>query len=209
MSLLFHGVSGSGKSHLARYIAHHLDKEILVKRGSDILSMWVGGTEQNIRAAFDEATEKDAVLLFDEADFLLGSRDRAKHSWEISQVNEFLTAMEEFRGIQIYTTNRLTDLDPSTLRRFDYKVEFGYLKPEGVVAFYKKLLVPLIGSKLTKEQENQLKTIGNLTPGEFRVVLNKYRFKNSGAASHEALIEALRDEAHVKQLHAGLKVVGF
>ena len=43
MSLLFHGVSGSGKSHLARFIAHRLDKEILVKRGSDILSSWVGG----------------------------------------------------------------------------------------------------------------------------------------------------------------------
>ncbi len=43
MSLLFHGVSGSGKSHLARFIAYRLDKEILVKRGSDILSSWVGG----------------------------------------------------------------------------------------------------------------------------------------------------------------------
>jgi transitional endoplasmic reticulum ATPase len=77
------------------------------------------------------------------------------------------------------------------------------------VAFYKKLLVPLVGSKLTKEQENQLKTIGNLTPGDFRVVLNKYRFTNRGAASHKGLIEALRDEARVKQLHAGLKAVGF
>ena len=99
-------------------------------------------------SAFDEAAEKDAILLFDESDFLLGSRDRAVHSWEISQVNEFLTAMETFRGIQIYTTNRLTDLDPATLRRFDHKVEFGYLKPEGIVVFYKKILQPLVGSEL-------------------------------------------------------------
>ncbi len=209
MSLLFHGVSGSGKSHLARFIAHRLDKEILVKRGSDILSSWVGGTEQNIREAFDEAIEKDAILLFDESDFLLGSRDRAVHSWEISQVNEFLTAMETFRGIQIYTTNRLSDLDAATFRRFDHKVEFGYLEPEGIVVFYRKILQPLLGFELKNELENQLKGITGLTPGDFKVVLTKFRFKSRGEISHKALIEALREEARVKEIHAGRKAVGF
>ena len=76
-SLLFHGVSGSGKSHLARYIANHLDREILIKRASDLLSAWVGETEHNIRDAFEEAEAKEAVLVFDEADFLLGNRERA------------------------------------------------------------------------------------------------------------------------------------
>ncbi len=196
-------------SHLARYIAHRLDKEILVKRGSDILSSWVGGTEQNIRSAFDEAAEKDAILLFDESDFLLGSRERAVHSWEISQVNEFLTAMETFRGIQIYTTNRLTDLDAATLRRFDHKVEFGYLEPEGVVVFYRKILQHLVGSELKKELENELTGINDLTPGDFKVVLSKYRFKASREISHKALIEALREESRVKDVHAGRKAVGF
>ncbi len=209
MSLLFHGVSGSGKSHMARFIAHRLDKEILVKRGSDILSSWVGGTEQNIRAAFDEATEKDAILLYDESDFLLGSRDRAVHSWEISQVNEFLTAMETFRGIQIYTTNRLADLDAATLRRFDHKVEFGYLESEGVVVFYKKILQPLVGSEPQKQLEKELKGINGLTPGDFKVVLSKYRFKAHDEISHKVLIEALREEARVKDVYAGRKAIGF
>ena len=62
MSLLFHGVSGSGKSHLARFIAHRLDKEILVKRGSDILSSWVGGTEQNIRERLRRSRRKRRYL---------------------------------------------------------------------------------------------------------------------------------------------------
>ena len=79
--------------------------------------------------------------------------------------------METFRGIQIYTTNRLTDLDAATLRRFDHKVEFGYLKPEGIVVFYKKILQPLVGSELKKELENELKGINGLTPGDFKVVL--------------------------------------
>ena len=34
--------------------------------GSDLLSMWVGGTEQNIRRAFDEAEAEKAILFLDE-----------------------------------------------------------------------------------------------------------------------------------------------
>jgi transitional endoplasmic reticulum ATPase len=209
MSLLFHGVPGSGKTYLARYLAHHLDREIVIKRASDLLSKWVGETEHNIRDAFEEAQSKEAVLVFDEADSLLGSRDRAVHSWEITQVNEFLTAMESFRGFQVYTTNRLTDLDPATLRRFNHKVEFGYLKPSGVLSFYKKILQPLVGSDLKKVLEEELKGIDLLTPGDFKVVRSKFQFKARHAVSHEALIAALKEEAKVKEIHAGKKAVGF
>ncbi len=112
-------------------------------------------------------------------------------------------------GIQIYTTNRLTDLDAATLRRFDHKVEFGYLKVEGIVIFYKKILQPLVGAELKRELENELKSINGLTPGDFKVVLTKYRFKALGKISHKALIEALREEARVKDVHSGRKAVGF
>ena len=50
--------------------------------------------------------------------------------------------MESFEGIQIFTTNRLKDLDNASLRRFNHKVEFGYLKPDGNVIFYEKLIAP-------------------------------------------------------------------
>ncbi len=208
-SLLFHGVSGSGKSFLARYIAHCLDREIIVKRGSDLLSPWVGETEHNIRGAFEEAEAKEAVLVFDESDFLLGDRERATHSWEISQVNEFLTAMACFRGIQIYTTNLLTHIDPSTLRRFDHKLQFGYLEPAGVVIFYKKILLPLIGSDLEKGLEDELKGVQGLTPGDFKVVESKFRFKAPNRVSHRALIDALKEEAKIKEIHRGKNAIGF
>jgi hypothetical protein len=121
------------------------------------------------RDAYEQAEATDAVLVLDEVDFLLGNRDRAEHSWEISQVNEFLTGMERFRGIQIYTTNRLTDLDPATLRRFNHKIEFHCLKPDGVVIFYDKLLCPLVESELERKQKNELQSIRGLTPGDFKV----------------------------------------
>ena len=76
MSLLFHGPPGTGKSALARFIANHLEKEIVFKRASDLFSKWVGGTEKNIRNAYEEAHSKEAVLIFDEADSLVFSRDQ-------------------------------------------------------------------------------------------------------------------------------------
>ena len=59
-NLLFYGPPGTGKSELARYIAEHLDRELIVKRLSDILSCWVGNTEQNIAKMFSDAEHQEA-----------------------------------------------------------------------------------------------------------------------------------------------------
>ena len=133
MNLLFYGPPGTGKSELARYIAEHLHKEIIHKRYSDLQSMWVGEGEKNIKYAFAEAEAQEAILVIDEADSLLFSRDRAIRSFEISFTNEFLTQMERYKGILICTTNRLKDLDHASIRRFNHKVEFDYLKAKGNV----------------------------------------------------------------------------
>ena len=136
--------------------------------------MWVGMGERNIKDAFAYAAAEEAILLIDEADSLLFSRDRAHHSWEISFTNEFLTQMETFTGILICTTNRLTDLDDASIRRFNHKIQFDYLKPEGNIIFYQKLLVPLIKSSLDKATEEGLKKMVNLDPGDFKVVRDRY-----------------------------------
>ena len=208
MSLLFYGPSGTGKSHMARHIAHVVEKEVVVKRGSDLLGPHVGETEANIRSAYEEGESK-GVLVVDEADSLIFNRDKAQHSWELSFTNEFLNCMENFRGIQIFTTNRLSDLDGASLRRFNYKIEFGYLQPDGIVIFYKKLLAPLVEAPLTRKLEDELKGISGLTPGDFKVVKSKFMYKATGKISHDAMIEALKEEARVKEIHMGKKAIGF
>jgi len=157
MNLLFYGPPGTGKSELARHIAHQIDRKIICKRVSDLQSMYVGEGEKNIKQAFAEAEAEEAVLIIDEADSLLFSRDRAVRSWEISFTNEFLTQMERYRGILICTTNRLKDLDEASIRRFNLKVGFYYLKPDGNVTFYNKLLADLINAPINDKILNQLR----------------------------------------------------
>lgn len=209
MRLLFHGPPGTGKTHFARYVAEHLDREVTCKRASDILSKWVGESEQNIRAAYEEAAAKESVLIFDEADSLIITRDRASHAWEISLTNEFLSWMEEFKGIQIFTTNRLRDLDMASIRRFNYKLEFRYLKPEGNVIFYRRILACLAGDSFDRDIEEQLRRMSRLTPGDFKAVRDRFAFKDVTEVSHHALVQALREEERIKALHAGEKAIGF
>ena len=209
MAILFHGPPGTGKSHLAKYIAYHLDRESVCKRTSDLFSKWVGETEQRIRDAYEEARRKQAVLIFDEAESLIFSRDRAFHSWELSFTNEFLTWMEQFQGIQIFTTNRLTDLDAAGTRRFTIKLEFGYLNPEGNISFYSQILAPFVAERAEESVHEQIRALSDLAPGDFNTVRNRFAFKERSQRTHQAMIRALREEVRIKKRQVGQKSMGF
>ena len=209
MNLLFYGPPGTGKSELARYIGNQLDREIICKRISDLQSMYVGEGEKNIKNAFLKAENEEAVLIIDEADSLLFSRDRAKHSWEISFTNEFLTQMERFRGTLICTTNRLKDLDEASIRRFNHKMSFDYLTPDGNVTFYDKLLDNLISEPLNGKILHQLRQIENLTPGDFKTVRDNFQFYTPKELSHQTLLQALSEESRIKNSHIKNKRIGF
>ena len=110
-----------------RYFAERMGLQTLQKRTSDLLNPFLGGTERNIANAFAEARDANAFLVFDEADSLLLDRADAVRSWEISQVNEMLTWMEQHRLPFACTTNLPDRLDRASLRRFLVKVRFDWL----------------------------------------------------------------------------------
>ncbi len=196
--LCLYGTAGTGKSAFGKYIADTLDKPILLKKASDLQSKFVGECEQNIARAFEEAKEKNAVLIFDEVDSFLQDRTNAKASWEISQVNEMLVQMENFDGIFIATTNLMDNLDKASLRRFDLKLEFDYLKPtqawEMFVAFAKELKIYKPANSFRSGVEN----LRYLTPGDFAAVTRQNRFRP--IKNVEDFIARLEDEIEVKNI---------
>ena len=94
VSLCFSGPPGTGKSAFARQLAGAIGLEALLKRGSDLLSKWIGETERNLARAFEEAREENAFLIIDEAEGFLWNRAGAEKSWEVTMVNELLVQME-------------------------------------------------------------------------------------------------------------------
>ncbi len=209
-TMLFYGPPGTGKTALARHISKTLGRECIVKRASDLLNCYVGNTEKNIARAFREAEKKEAVLVIDEADTFIFSRDTAQKSWETSLVNEFLTNLEVCRCFCICTTNRLDDLDSAALRRFSCKVEFTWAKPKQVTALYNALLAPLCRDEMTPELKGELRAFTRLTPGDFHTVRGQFNsfLSDKKTATHEAMIAALRREVELKGRYASRKA-GF
>ena len=201
--LLF-GPPGTGKTEFVKYLGKALDRRVLVVKGSDILGMYVGQSEQNIAKAFRRAEAERAILFFDEVDGLLQDRSSASHSWEVTQVNELLQQMESFDGIMVAATNFSKNLDPATMRRFTFKLEFGYLDDEGKRSFFERMFK----AKLTDGELAELRQLRNLAPGDFRTVRQE-QFYLGDAVTNMDRIEALKEECAVKKDGDGSAPIGF
>jgi transitional endoplasmic reticulum ATPase len=172
VSLCLYGPPGTGKSAFVAYLARRLERPLLVRRPSDLLTPWVGETEQKIAAAFAEAHQDRAILLLDEVDSFLQDRRRAQRSWEISQVNELLQQLEVFAGVVACTTNLFSDLDAASLRRFSFKVAFDYLRPEQAERLFRAMLErpprpPGLASAELEAAVAEVRALARLTPGDF------------------------------------------
>ena len=199
LNILFYGAPGTGKTELAKHIARSLNRKLVIKRASEILNCFVGGTEQNIREMFREAEEKKAILFLDEADSFLQERGGADHSWEVTQVNELLTQMENFKGIFIAATNFNNNLDSASRRRFALKIKFNYLQPDGIAkvwqAFFPKIECP--------QDARELKS---LTPGDFNAVYGTFRYYDENEITAESILQALLHEIECKDTREGRRM---
>jgi transitional endoplasmic reticulum ATPase len=204
--LCLYGPPGTGKTAFAKWLAGRLDRKLLVKRASDLLSRYAGEAEKNIARAFCEATESGAVLLIDEVDSFLQERSKALRSWEVTQVNEFLTQMEQFEGIFIASTNLVEGLDAASLRRFDLKAKFDYLKPAQASGLLNAHLAGVSLPPAGSSDLRQLESLENLTPGDFAAVSRQHRFKP--LATGAAWVSALESECRQKPGSHG-RALGF
>ena len=203
--LCLYGPPGTGKTAYARWLAQRLDRPLLIKRASDLLSKWVGASEQQIAQAFRQAESDRAILLLDEVDSFLQQRRGATHTWEITQVNEMLTQMEAFSGVFIATTNLMEGLDPAALRRFDLKAKFDYLTGDQAWRLLQRQCDHLMLSPPQSGLRQYLDRLAVLTPGDFAAVLRRHRF--NPLTSARCLVDALAGECALKQGHKS--AIGF
>lgn len=184
VSLLLTGPPGTGKTALAHHLARALDRPLVVKRASDLLSRWVGGTEAAIAEAFAEARERGSVLLFDEVDSLLFDRSTATTSWEAGQVNEMLTWLDHHPLPVIAATNHRHRLDPAAMRRFVFKLDLQPLGQARAATAYQ--------SFFGVSAPEGLAELRGLTPGDFAVVARQLR--HAPAEEGPEIIKRLRGE---------------
>nr|MCR5084026.1 AAA family ATPase [Succinivibrionaceae bacterium] len=210
-TMLFYGPPGTGKSELGRYLAHLLGRKARVVRASDLLDCYVGNTEKRIAEAFARAEAEGQVLIFDEADSFLQSRERALHSFEVTAVNEFLTCLEACRGLCVCTTNFDRNLDAAAIRRFTRKLEFTTAGPAQALALYARILRPLSGRALSAAEERELLRIPALVPGDFQVVRGRFDplFTERAGRDNPTLIAALREEAQRRSRPGSAAPIGF
>jgi MoxR-like ATPase len=194
VSLCFYGPPGTGKSAFARQLADAMGLDPLLKRGSDLLSMWVGETERKLKRAFEEAREDSAFLIIDEAEGFLWSRAGADKSWEVTMVNELLVQMETHPLPFACTTNHLDRIDSAALRRFAFKVKFDFLSAAQSAEAYRRFFA--------SEPPAALRQVANLTPGDFAVVAKKLRLLGELGDAAPDIVRLLAQEVEAKNLRA-------
>ncbi|WP_373054467.1 AAA family ATPase [Thioalkalivibrio sp.] len=204
-SLLVYGPPGTGKTALAHHLAREADRPLIKRAASDLLSPFLGITEQKLAAVFREARDENAVLLLDEADSFLANRANARAQWSVTQTNELLVQIESFDGILVCATNFLEALDPAALRRFDHKLHLQALTQGQRHALFRQLAARLgatdTGDSAAMETAlSLLNALDTLTPGDFATVVRRYGQGSARDArlnlSH--LAAALESEARIK-----------
>ena len=136
--VLMHGPPGTGKTLLAKAVANESDAHFIAIQGPEIMSKYVGGSEERLREFFEEAEENAPSIVFiDEIDAIAPKREEVSGETERRVVAQLLTLMDglKTRGqvVVIGATNRPDALDPALRRpgRFDREIEIGVPDKDG------------------------------------------------------------------------------
>ena len=154
VAALFYGLPGTGKTETAMQIARITGRAVCHVDISAAKSCWYGQSQKLVKVIFTnyrrlcEKEKQKPILLFNEADALLSSRqniNNASGSSSVAQTenaiqNIILEEMEKLDGILIATTNLTDNLDSAFARRFLFKVEFGQPTVEAKQSIWKSKL---------------------------------------------------------------------
>lgn len=119
-ALLLHGPPGTGKTAAAHAIADWLKRPILIATTGELESKYLGDGPKRVAAFFEAARQQNAVAFIDEADTLLGRRMSVSQGSERaanSMTSQLLIEIEQFRGVIVFATNMMRNIDEAFLTR--------------------------------------------------------------------------------------------
>ena len=143
--ILMCGPPGCGKTLIAKAIANEIKAHLIDIKGPELMNKWIGQSEENLRAVFNEAREfAPSIIFFDEFDSIGGKRsgdDVAIHTSRfVNQLLTLIDGFEEYSNVKVIAaTNRRELLDAALLRpgRFDYILEIKLPTLEGCKEIFK------------------------------------------------------------------------
>lgn len=143
VSMMFAGPPGTGKTMAAQVIANQLHMQLYQIQLSQVVSKYIGETEKNLRALFQEAKASGSILFFDECDALFGKRGEVKDSndrYANIEVAYLLQQVEAHEGVSILATNLLQNIDTAFLRRISFVAHFPFPDQTMRKQLFQKLL---------------------------------------------------------------------
>ncbi len=209
VTALFFGPSGAGKTMAAIGIARRLGVQLLRLELSRVISKYVGETEKNIDAFFNDGHRSGSAILIDEADGLL-----ARRATEISNANDrhsnvqvayLLQRMEAYEGLAILTTNMRQNLDAAFLRRLRFIVDFPRPDATARERIWRQCL-PQVAHVLDDAAFRQLARRIDLTGGHIRQITVRAAFI-AAAAGEQIRLEHIARAARAEFAKLGMPPV--
>lgn len=213
---LFYGSPGTGKTETALQLAKATGRDIMQVNITDVKSKWVGESEQNIKAIFDnyrkycKRCKTLPILLFNEADAVIGTRmehtSRSVDKMENAIQNIILEEMEKLEGILIATTNLTSNMDKAFERRFLYKIEFHKPSLEARTGIWQSML-----PTLKAEEATILATEYELSGGQIENIVRKNMVEHI-LYNTPTTIDNIRhycESESIERMQAGRAIIGF
>ncbi len=125
-------------------------------------------------------------------------------------MNEFLVQMEAYQGLFIASTNLMDTLDAASLRRFDLKIRFDYMRPAQAWLLFVQVMQErgFPEKSLSSDVRQRLWCLTHLTPGDFSTVLRREQIMGD-TFDPDGLVEALGSECAVKPEARNQRSIGF
>ena len=213
---LFYGAPGTGKTETVLQIARQTGRDIMQIDIAGLRDKWVGESEKNIKAIFNnyreicKRSEVMPILFFNEADAIINKRtEHIEHSVDKmnnAMQNIILQEIEDLNGILIATTNLTKNLDKAFERRFLFKVEFNKPEHEVKAQIWQSML-----HDLSPEDVNILASRYDFSGGQIENISRKRTIDYILSGKHASLkeIEAYCDAELLNNSYIRKPVVGF